>query len=102
MAAELITDLLSPSTIVGRSTGALRCRSARRKSMTCSVNVLVATHSEPNVAVSTVDCNFKFQSMGVLLSWWRMPATDFPLIRSWQRLASKDDVASWKYTHGFS
>jgi len=92
MAAELITDSLSPSTIAGPSMGTLRCRIVRRKSMTCSVHVLAATCSKPNAAVSTVDCSLEHQSMGVLLSWWRMPATDFPLMRSWQRLASKNDV----------
>jgi len=92
MAAELITDLLSPSTIVGPLIGTPRCRSVRCKSMTCSVHVLVATYSEPNVAVSTVNCDLEYQLIGVLLSWWRMPVTDFPLIRSWWRLASKNDV----------
>jgi len=92
MTAELITDSLSPSIIVGPSTGTPRCRSARRKSMTCSVHVLAATCSKPNVAVSTVDCNLEHQSIGVLLSWWRTPATDLPLTRSWHRLASKCDV----------
>jgi len=92
MAAELITDSLSPSIVVGPLIGAPRHRSARRKSMICSVHVLAATHSEPNVAVSTVDCDLECQSTGVLLSWWRMPATDSPLMRSWCRLASKNDV----------
>jgi len=81
MAAELITNSLSPSTIVGPLIGTPRYRSVRRKSMTCSVHVLAVTCSELNVAVSTVDCNFEHQSTGVLLSWWRMPVTDFPLIR---------------------
>jgi len=92
MAAELITDSLSPSTIVPPLTGAPSCRSARRKSMTCSVHVLAVTCSEPNAAVSTVDCNLERQSMGVLLSWWRTLATDLPLTMSWQRSASKKDV----------
>jgi len=56
MAAESITDSLSPSTIVGPLIGTPRYRSVRCKSMTCSVHVLAATCSEPNVAVSTVDC----------------------------------------------
>jgi len=60
--------------------------------MTCSVHVLAATYSEPNVAVSTVNCNLECQSIGVLLSWWRIPVTDLPLIRSWYGLASKNDV----------
>jgi len=85
MAAELITNLLSPSTIVGPSIGTLRHRSARHKSMTCSVHAVAATCFEPNVAVSTVNCNLEDQSIGVLLSWWRMPVTDLQLIRLWWR-----------------
>jgi len=92
MAAELITDSLSPSTIVGPLIGPPSYRSVRRKSMTCLVHVLAATYSDLNVAVSTVDCSLEYQSIGVLLSWWRMPVTDLPLIRSWHRLASKNDV----------
>jgi len=58
IAAELITDSLSPSTIVGPLIGAPRCRSARHKSTTCSVHVLTATCSNPNVvAVSTATCH---------------------------------------------
>jgi len=60
--------------------------------MICSAHVLAATHSEPNVAVSTVDCGFECKSIGVLLSWCRTPATDLPLMRSWCRSASKHDV----------
>jgi len=92
MAAQLITDSWSPSTIVGPLMGAPRCRSTRRKSMTCSVQVLAATCSEQNVAVSTVDCDLEHQSTGVLLSWWTTPVTDLPLTRSWCGLASKNDV----------
>jgi len=80
MDAELITNSLSRSTTVAPLTGAPRCRSERRKSMTCLVHVLVATCSEPNVAVWTVDCNLEFQSMGacwvggghlsLICHWW--------------------------------
>ena len=35
--------------------------------MICSVHVLAATHSDPNVAVSTVDWSLECQLMGVLL-----------------------------------
>ena len=100
MAAELITDLLSPSTIAGPLIGTPRHRSARCKSMSCSVHVLAATHSDPIVAVSTVDCSLEHQLTGVLLSWWRMPVTDFPLIGSWQRLASKNDVTVMGFPFG--
>jgi len=68
MAAELTTDLLSPSIIVHPLNDTSNCWSAMHKSMICSVHVLAATHSDPNVAVSTVDCNLKHQSIGVLLN----------------------------------
>jgi len=68
--------------------------------MTCSVHVLAAMHSEPNVAVSTVDCDLEHQSTGVLLNWCGMPATDLPLTRSWHSLASKCDVTVASFPFG--
>ena len=100
MATELTTDSLSPSITVHPLIGTPRCQSDRRKSMICSAQVLATTCSEPNVAVSTVDCNFECQSTGVLLTWWRQPVTDLPLIRSWWRLASKCDVAVTSFPFG--
>ena len=49
--------------------------------MICSVHVLAAMHSDPKVAVSTVDWSLVYQSIGVLLKKCRIPVTDLPLIR---------------------
>ena len=57
-------------------------------SMICSVGVFAATNSEPYVAVSTVACFLKYQSMGVLLTKWRHPVNDLPVANQWFKLAS--------------
>ena len=50
-------------------------------SMICSVAVLVATNSEPYVAVSTLTYFLKNQSTGVLLTKWRHPVKDLPVAK---------------------
>jgi hypothetical protein len=55
-------------------------------------HVLAATYSEPKVAVSTVDCNLEKKSIMVWLAQCMIPVTDFPLMRSWYKLASTNAV----------
>jgi len=100
MAAELITDSLSPKIIVAPLIGTPRYRSVRCKSMTCSVHVLAATCSEPNVAVSIVDCNLECQSIGVLLNWWRMPVTDL-LLTIMVKVSIKEQCHSYRLPFWF-
>ena len=57
-------------------------------SMICSVAVLVATNSEPYVAVFTVACFLEYQSTGDLLTKWRHPVKDLPVAKQWFKLAS--------------
>ncbi len=83
MEAVLTTDSLSPNIMVAVSTVTPRYRKVFRRSMICSVHVLAAEHSDPNVAVSAVDCNFENWSMSVLLARCRIPVTDLQLIMSW-------------------
>ena len=96
----MFTDSLLPNIVVGPLTGTPTCRSATRKLMVCSARVLAATCSDPNVAVSTVECCFEHQSKGVLLTWCRMPETDSPLMRSWCGLAPKCDVMVTSFPFG--
>jgi hypothetical protein len=56
--------------------------------MICSTQILAATNSDPNVAVSTVACFLEYLSIGVAFSIWSMPITDLPISASWNRLAS--------------
>ena len=53
--------------MVACSIGIPRYRKVVCMSMICSVHVLVATYSEPKVAVSTVVCSFEKKSMTVWL-----------------------------------
>ena len=67
LVAALTTASLSPNAMEESQMGTPRHRRTRRSSMICSVQVLVATNSDPKVAVSAVDCNLENQSMGVCL-----------------------------------
>ena len=51
--------------------------------MICSVAVLVATNSEPYVAVSKVACVFENQSVGVVLTKCNTAVTKFPVAMLW-------------------
>ena len=68
MEAVLTTDLLSPNIIENPFTGTPKYLSVLCRSMICSVHFHVAMYLELNVAISTVDCNFEYQSIGVLLN----------------------------------
>ena len=57
--------------------------------MSNALDVFIGVSAEDKQA--TVSC-LEHQLMGVLLSWWRMLATDLPLTRSWCGSASKCDV----------
>ena len=52
-------------------------------SMICYVAVLVATNSEPYVAVSTVACFLEYQSTSVLLTKWRHRVEDLLVAKQW-------------------
>ena len=51
------------------------------KSIIVSVAVLVATNSDPDVAISTVACFLEYQSVGVWLKKWRHAVSDGPVAR---------------------
>ena len=74
--------------------GTLRYLSVFLRSMICSVAVLAATNCEPYVAVSTVACLFKYQSIGVVLMKCSTTVTEFPVTMSWSKLASKKMVVT--------
>jgi len=87
-----MTDSLSPNANNLPLIGTPGHSSVNWRSMICSVHVLAVTHSDPNVAVSTVECNLEYQSMGVWLNMCKMQVTALPLMRSLHRLASKNKV----------
>ena len=57
-------------------------------SIICSAAALAATNSEPYVAVSAVACFLEYWSTGVLLTRWRHPVKDLPVVKQWFKLAS--------------
>ena len=63
--ALVTTDLLSPNIYDLDLMGTPSYLSVYLISMICSVAVLAATNSDPYVAVSTVACFLKYQSVGV-------------------------------------
>ena len=71
------TDLLSPNMYALVMMGTPRYLSVFLRSMICSVAVLAATNSEPDVAVSTVTCLLENQSVGVVLKKCNTAVTDF-------------------------
>ena len=79
MVALVMTDLLSPNMYALVMMGTPRYLSMFLRSMICSVAVLAATTSEPNVAVSTAACLFKYQSIGVVLMKCNTAVTYFPV-----------------------
>jgi hypothetical protein len=76
MEAVLTTDSLSPNITVEWATGTPRYRKVHLRSMICSEEVLAATYSDPNVAVSTVDCSL-VEKITVWLAQCKVPVTDF-------------------------
>ena len=98
---ELVTtDLLSPNIYALLIMGTPRYLSMFLRSMICSVAVLAATNSEPYVAVSTVACLFKNQSVGVVLTKCNTTVTEFPVTMSWTKLASKNVVLITLFPNG--
>ena len=83
MVELMTTDLLSPNIYALVMKGAPRYLSVFLRSTICSVAVLVATNSEPYVAVSTMACLFKSQSVGVVLTKCSTDVTDFLVTISW-------------------
>ena len=82
--AELVTtDLLAPNMYSLVMKGTPRYLSVFLRSMICSVAVLVATNSEPYVAVSKVACVFENQSVGVVLTKCNTAVTKFPVAMLW-------------------
>ena len=77
------TDLLSPNMYALVMMGTPRYLSVFLRPMICSVAFLVATNSEPYVAVSTMACLLKNQSLGVVLTKCNTALTDFPDTMSW-------------------
>ena len=80
--------------------GTPRYLSVFLKSMIHSVAVLAATDSEPYVAVSKVARLFKYKSTGVVLMKCYTAVTDFPVMMSWSRLASKMVVVVSLFPNG--
>ena len=92
MIEHVTTDLLSPNICALFRKGTPRYLSVFLRSIICSVAILAATNSEPYVAVPTVACLFKNQSIGVVLTKCNTAVTNFPVTMSWSRLASKNVV----------
>ena len=68
--------------------------------MICSVVVLAATNSEPDVTVSTVACLFESQSVGVVLTKCNIAVTDFPVTISCSKFASRNVVVITLFPNG--
>ena len=84
--AELVTTaLLSPNMYALFKMGTTTYLSVFLRSIICSVAVLAARNSEPQVVVSTVACLFENQSIGVELTKCNIAVTDFPVTISWNR-----------------
>ena len=91
---ELVTtDLLSPNMHALVMMVTPKYLSVFLRSMILLCCIFAATNSEPYVAVSTVACHLKNQSVGLVLTKCNTPVTDFPVTMSWSRLASKNVVA---------
>ena len=68
--------------------GTPRYYSVALLALICSIDVLAALDSAPNVAVLTVGCFLLNQSKGVLLMEWRIAVTALPLSAPCMRFAS--------------
>ena len=91
MVELMTTDLSSPN--IYALMGTPRYPRVFLRSMICSVAVLAATNSEPQVAVSTLAYLFENQSVGVVLTKCNTAVTDFPATMSCSNLASENWVA---------
>ena len=100
MVELMTTDLLSPNVYGLVMMGTPRYCSAFLRSIICSVALLAATHSEPYVAVSSVACLLKNQSVGVVLTNCSTAVTDLPVTISWSRLASRNVVVITLFPSG--
>ena len=99
---ELVTtDLLSPNIYALVMMGTLRYLSVFLRSVICSVAVLAATNSEPYVAVTTMACLFKNQSVGVVLTKCNTAVTNFPVTILWSTLTSKNLVVITLFPNGY-
>ena len=90
--AQSIIASLSPKTQLTSPRFTPRCRSTHLKSTTCSMQVLAAENSAPNVAVSAEPCFLPWEWIGVLLSKCKNPVTAFSSTTSCMRFASKQWV----------
>ena len=61
---------------------------------------IIATSSEPYVALSTVTCLFEYQSIGVVLMKCNTAVTDFAVTTSWSKLASRNVVVVTLFPSG--
>ena len=101
MIEPVTTDLLSPNIYALVMMGTPRCLSVFLRSAICSVAVLAATNSEPYVAVTTVACLFKTQSVGVVLTKCNTAVTNFPVTILWSTLTSKNLVVITLFPNGY-
>ena len=82
MVALVMTNLLSPNMYALVMMETPRYLSVLLRSMLCTVVVLVATNSDPYVAVSMGASLFKYQLEGVVLMKCNTTVTDFPVMMS--------------------
>ena len=88
MVELVMTDLLSPNMKLLLLIGTPRYIRMYQMSTIWSTAILVATNSDPYVAVSTVAYLLEYPSVGVPLTMWRLAVTALPVTKSRCKYAS--------------